>query len=194
VEKAIREEFLEKGFEKASIRSIGVRAGMTSAGLYRHYPDKESMFNSVVEPLIARIREWTKRHTDKKYELVGKNTDREVLFGETFLDLVHDVILPEQDAFRLLMTSSAGTKYENFIHEYVRENQVEFRNAIMRMGQLGYPVADIDDEGLHTLMSAYLTACFEPIIHCDDRERIERQLQIVREFFLPGWMKIMGVR
>ena len=39
---AIREEFMEKGFEGASIRSIGARAGMTSAGLYRHYPDKEA--------------------------------------------------------------------------------------------------------------------------------------------------------
>ena len=35
---AIREEFMEKGFEGASIRSIGARAGMTSAGLYRQYP------------------------------------------------------------------------------------------------------------------------------------------------------------
>ena len=34
---AIREEFMEKGFEGVSIRSIGARAGMTSAGLYRHY-------------------------------------------------------------------------------------------------------------------------------------------------------------
>ena len=52
VKKAIKEEFLEKGFEGASIRSIGARAGMTSAGLYRHYSDKEAMFNAMVEPLI----------------------------------------------------------------------------------------------------------------------------------------------
>ena len=50
---AIREEFLEKGYEGASVRSIGLRAGMTSAGLYRHYADKEAMFDSLVEPLPA---------------------------------------------------------------------------------------------------------------------------------------------
>ena len=33
VRKAVKEEFLEKGYEDASIRSIGARAGMTSAGL-----------------------------------------------------------------------------------------------------------------------------------------------------------------
>ena len=38
---AAKAEFLEKGFEKASIRSIGEKEGMTSAGLYRHCIDKE---------------------------------------------------------------------------------------------------------------------------------------------------------
>ena len=59
VNEAIKAEFLEKGFEGASIRSIGARAGMTSAGLYRHYKDKEDMFDAMVEPLISDIRKWT---------------------------------------------------------------------------------------------------------------------------------------
>ena len=56
VKQAIKEEFLEKGYENASIRSIGARAGMTSAGLYRHYVDKEAMFNAMVDPLIDSIK------------------------------------------------------------------------------------------------------------------------------------------
>ena len=41
---AMKAEFLEKGFSDASIRSIGQRAGLTSAALYRHYSSKEAMF------------------------------------------------------------------------------------------------------------------------------------------------------
>ena len=43
VMEAVRAEFLEKGFEKASVRSIAARAGMSAAGLYRHYKNKEDM-------------------------------------------------------------------------------------------------------------------------------------------------------
>ena len=43
---------------------------MTSAGLYRHYEDKEAMFNAMVEPLIVSIKEWTGKHTSKKYDLL----------------------------------------------------------------------------------------------------------------------------
>ena len=42
---AARREFLEVGFEKASMRSIGERCGMTAAGLYRHCRDKEDLFD-----------------------------------------------------------------------------------------------------------------------------------------------------
>ena len=194
VKKAIREEFLEKGYENASIRSIGKRAGMTSAGLYRHYADKEDMFNAMVEPLVESIKEWTKNHTERKYELAGEVASGSDLFGETFVDMIKDVILPRRDEFRLLMNCSGGTKYENFIHDFVEDNQKEFLNAIRYLKEKGYPVIDVDEEELHMLLSAYLTACFEPVIHDYVDEKLEKYLNTVREFFMPGWLKVMGVK
>ena len=158
VNKAIKEEFLEKGYEAASIRSIGARAGMTSAGLYRHYADKEAMYAAMVEPLIEEIRTWTRKHTEKKFDLIEAKKGRNDLFGESFIDMIRDVILPRRDEFRLLMTCSSGTKYENFIHEFVQDNQKEFLEAIRFLKDNGYPAIDVDEEELHMLLSAYLTA------------------------------------
>lgn len=194
VKKAIREEFLEKGYEDASVRSIGARAGMTSAGLYRHYADKEAMFNAMVEPLIESIKAWTKRHTERKFSLVDNGVQNEELFGETFIDLIREVILPRRDEFILLMSRSGGTKYENFIHDYVEGNQKEFLEAISYLKEKGYPTLDIGEEELHMLLSAYLTACFEPIIHDYDDAKVEKYLNTVQEFFMPGWLRIMGIK
>ena len=145
VNKAIKEEFLEKGYEAASIRSIGARAGMTSAGLYRHYADKEAMYSAMVEPLIEEIRTWTRKHTEKKYNLIEKRKDKSDLFGESFIDMIREVILPRRDEFKLLMTCSSGTRYENFLHEFVQENQKEFLEAIGILKENGYPVTLVDD-------------------------------------------------
>lgn len=194
VKKAIREEFLEKGYEDASVRSIGARAGMTSAGLYRHYADKEAMFAAMVEPLIESIRSWTKRHIEWKFRLVENGTQEEELVGETFVDLIKDVILPRKDEFVLLMSRSAGTKYENFVHDYVVGNQKEFLESIRYLKEKGYPTLDISEEELHMLLSAYLTACFEPIIHDYDDAKVDKYLNTVQEFFMPGWLRIMGVK
>ena len=194
VKKAIKEEFLEKGFEDASIRSIGARAGMTSAGLYRHYADKEAMFNAMVEPLIDSIKKWTARYSDKKNSLVDSGVLNEELFGDTFVDMIKEVILPRRDEFILLMSRSGGTKYENFIHDYVEGKQKEFLEAIRHLKEKGYPVAELSEEELHMLLSAYLTACFEPIIHDYDDGMVEKYLNTVHDFFMPGWLKIMGVK
>ena len=194
VKKAIKEEFLEKGFEDASIRSIGARAGMTSAGLYRHYADKEAMFDAMVEPLVDSMKSWTKKHTKKKYRILQGEASDEELFGETFIDMITEEILPRRDEFILLMSRSGGTKYENFIHDYVEENQKEFLEAIGYLKEKGYSAMELSEEELHMLLSAYLTACFEPIIHDYDDGKVKKYLNTVREFFMPGWLRIMGVK
>ena len=193
VKAAIREEFLEKGYEGASIRSIDERAGMTSAGLYRHYPDKEAMFSAIVDPLIDEIHRWMRAHKDKKYNLTDKKAEQNELFGESFADLIMDVILPRKEEFRMLITSAKGTKYENFVHDYVVENQADFLLAFGYLKKQGYPVKEIDEETLHVLLSAYVTACFEPIIHDYSEEKMRNYMNTIQDFFLPGWMKIMGL-
>ena len=194
VNKAIKEEFLEKGFENASIRSIAARAGMTSAGLYRHYRDKEAMFEAMVEPLTKDIVIWTRRHTENKNLLLDNEISTDILFNQTFVDVIKEVILPKRDEFKLLLTCSGGTKYENFIHDYAMESQKELLDTIDYMKKKGCPIMDIDEDELHMLLSSYLTACFEPIIHDCDEAKIEKYLNTIREFFVPGWMKILGVR
>jgi hypothetical protein len=91
------------------------------------------------------------------------------------------------------MTCSGGTKYENFIHDLTEENQKEFLDALKYLKKKGYPVKVVTEEELHMLLSAYLTACFEPIIHDYDEASIEKYLSIIQEFFMPGWMRIMGI-
>jgi len=193
VNKAIKEEFLEKGFQGASIRSIGERAGMSSAGLYRHYPDKEAMFGAMVDPLIDEIKAWTHNHMKRKYSLMDAMAKKDDMFGESFLDMIREVILPQREEFILLMQCSAGTRYVNFIHDFVVDNQHEFWEAILYMKKQGYPIVDIEEEELHMLLSAFLTACFEPIIHNYDETRIKKYLDTLQEFFMPGWMRIMGL-
>jgi len=193
VQKAIKEEFLEKGYEAASIRSIGARAGMTSAGLYRHYADKDAMFDEVVSPVIEKLKRWTKDHKEKKYALVDGGAGRNELFGESFVDLIREVILPNRDEFKLLITRAGGSKYENFIHDFAEDNQKDMMDAFEYLRKSGYPVKKIDEEEIHMLLSAYLTACVEPIIHEYDDTKIDKYLNTIQEFFMPGWLAVMGL-
>lgn len=51
--RAATEEFAEYGYEKASMRRIGKRCGLTAAALYRHFDSKEAMFDALVKPALS---------------------------------------------------------------------------------------------------------------------------------------------
>ena len=193
IDLAMKAEFLEKGFAGASIRSIGERAGMTSAALYRHYTNKEDMFSSLVDPLINDMDTWMERHKAEKYSLVDSQADKGVLFGESFIDMITEVVLPQKDKLILLINCSQGTKYESFLHDFVEKNQKAVTNALVYMRDHGYPAREMGEEEIHMLLSAYLTAIIEPIIHGYSQDKIKSYLCSVNEFFMPGWKNIMGL-
>ena len=56
------EEFLEKGFMKASLRSICKKAGVTTGALYFFFEDKDDLFASLVQEPLAGVREAMERH------------------------------------------------------------------------------------------------------------------------------------
>ena len=50
--KSGREEFLAHGFEKASLRAICKKAGLTTGAFYSHFSGKEELFDALVKPMI----------------------------------------------------------------------------------------------------------------------------------------------
>ena len=59
---AAKKEFLEKGFMKASLRSICKKAGVTTGALYFFFEDKDDLFASLVQEPLAGVREAMERH------------------------------------------------------------------------------------------------------------------------------------
>lgn len=47
-----KEEFLTNGYENASLRVIAEKAGSSKGAIYIRYPDKESLYRSLVQPAM----------------------------------------------------------------------------------------------------------------------------------------------
>ena len=145
---AAREEFMEYGYENASMRRIGQRCGMTAAGLYRHCRDKAG------------------------------------LFGE--------LVYPNMEEYRLLLTKAKGSPYENFLHDLTIRHQEQMLSFLPMLREKGYAPREIDPKELHLLLSAYTTAIFEPVVHGYSMEEAYRCLETLEAFFLPGWKQLLG--
>ena len=184
------EEFAEYGFEKASMRRIGQRCGMTVAGLYRHCRDKEDLFDQLVRPYVEKIDDWMEKHISRSLQsLQDHNVD---LRQDSEIDLMRGLIYPDIDAYRLILTGSRGTRYENWLHDLTRKQQDRMMEFLPVIRERGYAVKDISSEQLHILLSAYVQAMFEPVIHGFSREQALDCLELLETFFLPGWKQLLG--
>ena len=188
---AAREEFLSKGFQNASTRSIAARAGMTSGGLYRHFKDKEDMFAALVEPALSEMRHWMDSHVNRGYE-GALSGDYSLMWQDNEIDMVREVIYPNMEAFRLILCCSQGTRYENFVDELVQEHQKTMMDVFVKLRAKGVPTKEISEEELHIILSAYTTALFEPIMHNYPLDKALHYLKTIEDFFIPGWHDLMG--
>ena len=47
-----KQEFLEKGYKDASLRTIAREANTSTGSIYTRFQDKEGLFKAVVEPAV----------------------------------------------------------------------------------------------------------------------------------------------
>ena len=55
IQEAALAEFLDKGFQGASLRQIVKNAGVTTGAFYGYFSSKEALFDSLVEPHAAAL-------------------------------------------------------------------------------------------------------------------------------------------
>ena len=187
---AAREEFLEYGFEKASMRRVGERCGLTAAGLYRHCRDKEDLFDQLAAPALEWLNAWMDEHLAKYLNAVREQED--LRWQDSWIDMMREVVYPHVDDYHLILTCASGTKYENFLHDLTQAAQEKTSEYLPVLREKGAAVREISPTELHLLFSAYVTALFEPVIHRYPPEEAIRCLETVEAFFLPGWKNLFG--
>ncbi|MBQ7371741.1 MAG: TetR/AcrR family transcriptional regulator [Blautia sp.] len=108
-----KEEFLTQGFEKASLRNICKKAGLTTGAFYNHFSGKEELFAALVDPMLHGFGEMYR--TVIAQELVDLTTGIENELTSITYAIAH------KDEFRLLFDCSRGTKYEGFKEHLIQE-------------------------------------------------------------------------
>ena len=133
---AAREEFMEYGYENASMRRIGERCGMTAAGIYRHCKDKADLFREIVSPSVKKIDDWLEAHIGRSIMMMESN--RIDLWKDSEIDMMRELIYPNMEEYRLLLTKAQGSSYENFLHDLTLMQQDRMLHFLPLLYERGY--------------------------------------------------------
>lgn len=188
-----KEEFLSKGYEKASLRCIAQRVGISATAIYRHFKDKETLFSVLVEPDLYGMLSEHAKHDDKVFALI-KSENPSGLWRLSELEFMEtlDYVYRHYDSFKLLLCCAEGTKLHDFQHELV-EQQVQDLLLICQVAkEHGVPVNPVDELELHLIMSGFFTSIFELVVHDYSREEAMKCGRVLAKYFNSGISTVLG--
>ncbi len=114
--KCAKQEFLEKGYMKASLRSICKKAGVTTGALYFFFQNKEDLLSAVVEETLKGLMEIIQSHFFREIDTQA----RTALSGDASEDIdsakqILHYLYQHYDVVFILLTKSQGSVYETIV-------------------------------------------------------------------------------
>ena len=187
------EEFLEKGFQKASLRNIVKRAGVTTGAFYGYFDSKEALFGALAAPTDRFMAEY--RGVQESFAQQPPEVQRDNLgvTSSTWMTGMIDYLYENKTAFRLVLMRSEGTRYASFMEDVVRIEVEATHRFYDVLRSLGTDVPYIDPDLEHVIVSGMFASYFELIIHDLPREKSRDYVRQMYLFQAAGWSRLMGV-
>ncbi len=186
-------EFLQKGFQGASLRNIVRQAGVTTGAFYGYFKSKEELFDALVKDEYTYILHLYQQILSAFNELSPEeqrtNMSSYTLEG---LSKMTDYIYDHFEAFKLILCSSEGTPYENLIHDMTQMDCQATHNFSDTMSTSGLSINPVHPQLEHMLTSGMFYAYFELVVHDIPRESAAEYIRQLMSFYEAGWQKIMG--
>ncbi len=178
------EEFLNFGFIKAELKRICANAGITTGAVYKRYKGKEDLFSAVVGEVEQSILDFVEKRSNLNFSEMSDEAicASWIMTYESMIPLFK-LLYENRNRFVLLIYKSAGTRYENFNHDFVTKASFAYEQFYYEAKKRGYAKAEVSREEFHILFSAFWTSVCEPFIHNMSWEQIEAHCKIICRFF-----------
>lgn len=182
-----RSEFLDKGFQAASIREIAKKAETSACAVYTRFPNKEGLFDAIVSPVSNGLIELYQNYADQFWSKdIGVNVAYAISFDDTaiYVDMI-DYIYDHKDEFLLIQTSLEGKWLTALIEDLTDKNLSYISIWPEPAGGVGNE-KELMTKVLHMLTNSFYASMFEPLRHDMNRREARFYIETLCDFFVAG--------
>ncbi len=186
-------EFMKYGYLKAELKTICENADITTGAVYKRYKGKEDLFSAVVEDIANELNIFVESRSDIDFSALSDDEiyNSWIMSYESMMPLFK-LLYQKRETVSLLIDKAAGTRYENFSHEYVTKMSYAYEQFYAEAYKRGLAHAEVSRDEFHVLLSSFWTCICEPIIHEMSWEQIEEHCRIVCRFF--NWQEVIMLK
>ncbi len=190
--KSAKAEFMEKGYNKASLRSICSDAGVTTGALYFFFEDKADLFKAIVGKAVDGIFEIMQAHFEEDEDLVaGVAPDAE---PDEYIDdhseiaqlLIHH-IYSNYDVAMLVLTKSQGSEYENVVDRIVEITENKSIEMMDKISEKTGKKNKLNKYMLHLVVHIVVDSFVQLVIHEPDEKKALESIKKVFKMTMHNW-------
>jgi len=181
-----KKEFLDKGFEGASIRTIAREAKTSPRAVYTRFRNKEELFAAVVEPVYS---DFMKIFKDDKiiYWEKAKQRDFSIKPEEFYLRYL-EYAYNHKEQFVLILQKSKGTRFEHFTHDLCKIDLSELNKQLPQLIEdfKHYQKDKSTKLFLETITYSFYNALFAPLVQRVGIEIAKTYITKLTHFYNDG--------
>lgn len=188
-------EFLEMGFQEASLRVIAAKADTSTGAIYTRFQDKEGLFHALVDDTVDQLIEWLEKGQQAFSDQPSEKQKEEVFtYRPELWEQLVDFIYDHWGAFRLLVRCGDNACYDDMLGRII-DIEVSYTykflentgNEAVKRGALTPMLA-------HMLTNAYYSGLFEIVRHEMPKDEALTYVRQLRRFFVCGWADLLGTK
>jgi len=182
--------FLEKGFQRTSMKNIAEGAGITAPTIYCYFRSKDQLFRELVKPVTHYFEE-------KKKEVAAFDVTEGVKSGNWGFEARRSqytshfsFVIDHREEFILLFSSAGGSSLENYFDSLVMEYEKLMRSMIQSFSEMIPGSTEISDFFIHNMAAFYVNSLREAALHPVTGKELEQFAAEWALFRTAGWVAL----
>ena len=184
-------EFMEKGYNKASLRSICANAGVTTGALYFFFKDKSDLFRAIVGNAVDGLFEIMQKHFDEDDEIVAGadsgNLEEYIDDHSEIAQLLIHHIYKNYDAAILVLTRSQGSEYENIVDRIVDMTESKSIEMMGKIAEKTGKKKKLNKYMLHLVIHIVVDSFVQLVTHEKDEKKALKSIKKVFRMTMHNW-------
>ena len=182
-----KKEFMEKGFEKASLRAICSAAGLTTGAVYFFFKDKNGLFGAVIDKPLKRIITAIEQHFSEDMETDIADFQHTSGDHDDFAEQMIEALYADRDAMIIMLEKASGSSYDGIVDRFV--GMIEKYNYALAENYLAaFPDKRINEYMLHWFSHVQINAFVHLLTHVEDKERAVKEIKPVMDMLIETWI------
>ncbi len=183
-----KREFLEKGFQKTSMKKIAEGAGIKAPTIYCYFRNKEDLFQKLVEAVTTYFEGRRERMENADPLELAKSWGFEQRKEEYRQHM--QFIGEHRKEFQLLFSCAGGSSLENYFDRLVMEYEDIMKRILNILKQAKLMETPVSDFFVHNMAAFYVTTIREASLQEVSRKELDRFAEEWALFRSEGWKNL----